>query len=72
MKGEEVEAILEDYPMPNCPALMVPRLDEEVKKQLRSKGKDPHFGQEKTLFNIQEEFLKVGGPLTCLWADMIN
>ena len=72
LKGEEVEAILEDYPMPNCPAIEVPRLDEEVKKQLRSKGRDPHFGQEKTLFGIQGELLKVGGPLTCLWADMIN
>jgi len=63
LKGEEAEAILEDYPMPNYSALKVPRLDEEVKKQLRSKGKDPHFGQEKTLFNIQEELLKVGGLL---------
>ena len=72
LKEDEVDAILADYPMPNCPAIEVPRLDEEVGKQIRSKGKDPHFGQEKTLFNIQEEFLKVGGPLTCLWADMIN
>ena len=72
LRGEEAEEILEDYPMPNFPAMDVPRLDEELKKQLRSKGKDPHFGQEKTLFNIQEELLKVGGPLTCLWADMIN
>ena len=55
--------------MPNCPAMEVPRLDEEVKKQI---GKDPHFGQEKTLFNIQEELLKVGGPLIYLWADVIN
>jgi len=30
--------------MPNCPAIEVSRLDEEVKKQLRSKGRDPHFG----------------------------
>ena len=72
LRKEEAEAILEDYPMPNCPAMDVPRLDEEVRKQLRSKCKDLHFGQEKTLFNIQEELLKVGGPLTCLWADMIN
>ena len=72
LKAEEAEAILEDYPMPNCPAIEVPRLDNEVRKQLKSKGKDPHFGQEKTLFSIQGELLKVGGPLTCLWADMIN
>jgi len=24
------------------------------------------------LFDIQEEFLDVGDPLTCLWADMIK
>ena len=72
LKAEEAEVILEDYPMPNCPAVEVPRLDDEVRKQLKSKGKDPHFGQEKKLFGIQGELLKVGGPLTCLWADMIN
>ena len=47
LKAEEAEAILEDYPMPNCPAIEVPRLDDEVRKRLKSKGKDPHFGQEK-------------------------
>jgi len=72
LRWDETNAILEDYPMPNCSAIEVPRLDEEVKKQLRSKGRDPHFGQEKMLFNIQGEFLKVSGPLTCLWADMMN
>ena len=54
--------------MPNCPAIEAPRFDNEVKKQLRTKGRDPYFGQEKMLFNIQEEFLKVNGPLT--WSDV--
>ena len=66
------KAILNDCPKPNCPALEVPRLDEEVKKQMKSKGKNPDFGQEKTLFDIQDELLDVSGPLTCLWADMIS
>ena len=72
LKEEEAEAILEDYPMLNSPAIEVARRDKKVKKQLRSKGRDPHFGQEKMLFGIQGELLKVGGRLTCLWADMIN
>jgi len=49
----------------------VPRLNEEIKKQLKIKEKDPHFGQEK-IYDTQEELLKLGGPLACLWADMIN
>jgi len=56
----EREAIMDDYPKPNCSAMEVPRLDEEVKKQLKSKGKGPFFGQEKILFDIQEELLDVG------------
>ena len=68
----ERDAILGDFPKPNCPALEVPRLDDEVRSQLKSRGEDPQFGQEKKLFNIQGELLNVGGPLTCLWADMIN
>ena len=33
------------------------------------KGKDPHFGSEKSLY---EQMLDVAGPLTCLWADLLN
>ena len=67
-----LKAILQDFPKPNCPAMEMPRLDDDVKKQVRSKGKDPQFGAEKTMFKIQEELLEVGGPLTCLWSDMVN
>jgi len=67
LKGEEAEVILEDYPMPNCPALKVPRLDEEVKK-----GKSPILDRRKHYSISRRNSLKVGGPLTCLWADMIN
>jgi len=36
-----------------------PRLDEEVKRQSKNKGKYPGFGPEKMLFDIQEKFLEV-------------
>ena len=68
----EKEAILKDFPKPSCKALKTPRLDEQVREQLKRKGKDPHFGPEKTLFKVQEQVLDVTGPLTCLWADLLN
>jgi len=39
---------------------------------LKKKGKDPHFGAEKSLFKLEEQLLDVAGPLTCLWADLLN
>jgi len=62
LREEEIEAILDDHPMPNCLAMKVLRIDEQVKKQLKSKGKRlPHAGE--TLFNTQEKLLKIKGPL---------
>lgn len=52
--------------------MKVPKLDEQVKEQLKKKGKDPHFGAEKSLYKIQEQLLDVAGPLTCLWADLLK
>jgi hypothetical protein len=49
----EKEAIIKDFPKPSCKALQTPKLDEQVKEQLKRKGKDPHFGPEKTLFKVQ-------------------
>ena len=49
-----------------------PKLDEQVKNQMKSEGKDPHFGAEKALFKIQDQILDVSVPLTCLWADLLN
>ena len=43
-----------------------------MKDQLKSKGKDPHHGAEKSLYKIQDQLLDVAGPLTCLWADLLN
>ena len=49
-----------------------PRIDKEVKEQLKRKGKDAHWGAEKPLYKIQEQVLDVSGPLTCLWADLMR
>ena len=68
----EHEAILKDFPRPEVNALQPPKLDEEVKEQLKKSGKDPHFGAEKSLYKIQGQLLDVAGPLTCLWADLLN
>ena len=72
LSSTEREAILTDFPKPNCAALQAPRLDDLVKDQLVKKGKDPQFGTERTLFKLQQQLLEVSGPLTCLWADMLN
>ena len=50
----------------------MPKLDEEIKEQIKKAGKNPHFGSEKFLFKFQEQMLEIAGPLTCLWADMLN
>ena len=43
----EREAILKNFPRPEVDAPQPPKLDEEVKEQLKRSGKDPHFGAEK-------------------------
>ena len=68
----EREAIMRDFQKPNCEVLTVPKLDQEVKEQLKRKGKDPFFGGEKSLYKIQEQLLDATGPLTCLWSDLLN
>ena len=45
------------------------KLDEQVRDQLKKKGKSPHFWAEKSLYKVQDHLLSVAGPLTCLWAD---
>ena len=72
LTSDEKEAITKDFPRPNCKSLITPKLDEQVKDQLKRKGKDPHFGAEKSLFKVQEHLLEVAGPLTCLWSDLLN
>ena len=72
LSSEEREAIMKDFPRPDCDAVVTPKMDEEVKEQLKQKGKDAFFGSEKTLYRVQEQLLDTAGPLTCLWADLLN
>ena len=60
---------MKDYPKPNIEAL---KLDKDVKKQIERLGKDPHYRVEKHLYNLQKQILDMAGPLTCLWADLLN
>ena len=39
----EKNEILSDFPKPNTQVLVAPKLDNDVIKQLKRKGKDPHF-----------------------------
>ena len=43
-----------------------------MKEQLKKRGKDPHFGAEKSWFKVQGQLLEVTGSLTCLWVDLLN
>ena len=63
---------MKDFPRPRCDALTTPKIDDDLKEQLKSRGKDPHFGAEKSLYKIQDQLMDVAGPLTCLWADLLN
>ena len=59
---------MKDFPKPKCDALVA----LQVKEQMQQRGKDPHFGSEKSLYKVEEKILDVVGPLTCLWADLLN
>ena len=72
LSKEEREAIMKDFPKPNVDVVVTPKLAGDAVEQLRSKGKNPHFGAEKDLYSTQKQLLDVTGPLTCLWADLLN
>ena len=72
LSEEEREAIMKDFPKPNVTAVVTPRLTGDAAEQLKSKGKNPHYGAEKALYSTQKQLLDVTGPLTCLWADLLN
>ena len=72
LSEEERESIMKDFPKPNVDAVVTPRLAGDAVEQLKSKGKNPHIGTEKALYNTQKQLLDVTGPLTCLWADLLN
>ena len=68
----ERQAIMKDFPKPKIKALTTPTLDDQFKDHLKRKGKDPHFGAEKSLYKIQSSLLDVAGPLSCLWFDLLT
>ena len=72
LSEEERLAILKDFPKPQTGVMSAPKLDEEVKEQLKMRGKDPHYGSEKSLYRLQEQMLDVAGPLMCLCSDFLN
>jgi len=63
---------MRDFPKPCSKSLEVPKLDDQVKEHIKGKGKDPHYGQEKSLYKLQEAVLDVSGPLMCLWSDLLR
>jgi len=67
---DEREAIMQDFLKPYYQVLNIPKLDGEIKKQIRKTGKDPHYGAERTLYDLQGQLLDMTGLLTCLWADL--
>jgi len=69
---EERDAIMGDFPKPTCQVLQVPKLDNEMKKQIKKAGKDPHYGVERSMYRLQDQLLDMADPLTCLWADLTS
>ena len=53
-----------DFPKPNCHVMSAPKLDEQAKDQIKRKGKNPHFGAEKSLYKSRDQLLDVASPLT--------
>ena len=60
---------MKDCLRPRCDT---PKIDEDLKEQMKSRGKDHHFGVEKSLYKIQDQLMDLTGPLSCLWADLLN
>ena len=61
---------MKDYPKSKIECFFAPKVN--VKKQIEIAGKDPHYGVKKHLYNLQKQILDMSGPLTCLWADLLN
>jgi len=53
LADNEKEAILSNFPKPNTPVLEAPKLDEEVKEQLRSKRKDHILVRRKSFLSYR-------------------
>jgi len=69
---EERETIKTYFLKPASSALAVPKLDDDIKEQIKKAGESPHFGAERSLFKLQEQILEMARPLTCLWSDILS
>ena len=72
LADKDQEAILKEFPVPDCDAVKATTLDPEVMEPLKSKGKDLWNGAERNLYKIQEQLLDVTGPLTSLWVKLLQ
>ena len=72
LADKDQEAILKEFPVPDCDAVKATTLDPEVMEPLKSKGKDLWNGAERNLYKIQEQLLDVTGPLTSLWVELLQ
>ena len=52
---------MKDFPKPQCGVMSAPKLDEEVKEQMKMRGKDPHYGSEKSLYKPARADVGCGG-----------
>ena len=62
LSDEERATIMKDSPKSKCDALVAPQLDQQVKEQMQQRGKHPHFGSKKSLYNLR------GKNPRCCWA----
>ena len=75
LSEEEREAIMQDLPKPNCDVLVTPRIDKEVKEQLKGKGKDATGGQRKPYTKSRSNFwmsVALWMSVAPLWADLVR
>ena len=68
----ELDKVVKEFSKPQCSFLETPMLKNQVRDHLKKKGKDPHFGVEKTLYGLQGSVLNLTGPLTGLWTDLLD
>jgi len=66
MNDKERNKILQDFPKPSCKVVTAPKLDGQIKTQMKKNGNNPHFGTERSLYSIQQQILGLAGLLTCL------
>ena len=66
---DEREAIMKDFPKPSCQAVQAPKLDNDMKRQIKKAGKNPHYGAERSLYRLQDQLLDKARPLLVYGQD---